>query len=508
MSRGRRYEGGEKLNLKKVFAVVGVIAVIVLFVFIINKLLKSDKNTIASKNIELNYMSLYKDGNWGIINSSGETIIEPANGEMYEIPDKSKAVFVCTYDVSTVDDTFKTKAVNDKNQELFTGYENIFTVQNYDEKNNLWYEKNVLKVQKDGKFGLINLEGNEILPCEYDSIGTIKGVENSLIVKKDSNVGLVNNTGKVIIPVEYSEIETISKDYKDGYLVKNTDSKYGIINSEGNVVLECKYDDIKKIKDDNNYIVKEDGTWKVVAEDGTTFLEGKVANAEDMDNGNVIIKEKGKYSVINTNTDVKIPADYSGIAYLFDDKYVAIKDGKYGVININNEEIVSFKYENITYNKTTEYLKAKNEDGTIDYMTKDFSVKLTAGDEILLNGFIAIKNGDDLKYYNYKLEEKSNKDVYTANTLFITKENGKYGFIDKDGKVTVEAKYDDAREQNDYGFVAVKKDGKWGSIDQYGKVVIEPTYVIKNEENIDFVGRWHNCADNNADFYSDLNDLE
>ena len=228
MSRGRRYEGGEKLNLKKVFAVVGVIAVIVLFVFIINKLLKSDKNTIASKNIELNYMSLYKDGNWGIINSSGETIIEPANGEMYEIPDKSKAVFVCTYDVSTVDDTFKTKAVNDKNQELFTGYENIFTVQNYDEKNNLWYEKNVLKVQKDGKFGLINLEGNEILPCEYDSIGTIKGVENSLIVKKDSNVGLVNNTGKVIIPVEYSEIETISKDYKDGYLVKNTDSKSAI----------------------------------------------------------------------------------------------------------------------------------------------------------------------------------------------------------------------------------------------------------------------------------------
>ncbi len=278
--------------------------------------------------------------------------------------------------------------------------------------------------------------------------------------------------------------------------------------SMGNPHAVTFVDDIKKIKDGNNYIVKEDGTWKVVAEDGTTFLEGKVANAEDMDNGNVIIKEKGKYSVINTNTDVKIPADYSGIAYLFDDKYVAIKDGKYGVININNEEIVSFKYENITYNKTTEYLKAKNEDGTIDYMTKDFSVKLTAGDEILLNGFIAIKNGDDLKYYNYKLEEKSNKDVYTANTLFITKENGKYGFIDKDGKVIVEAKYDDAREQNDYGFVAVKKDGKWGSIDQYGKVVIEPTYVIKNEENIDFVGRWHNCADNNADFYSDLNDLE
>ena len=39
-------------------------------------------------------------------------------------------------------------------------------------------------------------------------------------------------------------------------------------------------------------------------------------------------------------------------------------------------------------NKSTDYIKAKNEDNTYDYMARDFSVKLTAGEETILNGFI------------------------------------------------------------------------------------------------------------------------
>lgn len=506
MSRGRRYDGEQKLNLKKVFAVVAVILIIILAILGIKKILKSDKNTIVSKNIELHYYTLFKNGNWGVINSSGETIIEPANGEMIEIPDKSKPVFICTYDVNTVDDSFKTKAINEKNQEIFTNYDNIFTLQNYDENNKMWYESNVLKVQKDGKYGLINLDGTEILPCEYDSITTMKGVKNSLIVKKDTNTGIVNASGKIIVPVQYLSIEAINKNADNGYIVKNNESKFGVIKSNGDIALEVKFEAVENIIDGNRYLVKESGKWKLIAEDGTSYLDGKVDNVISMNNGDVIAKQNGKYGVLNIQTDLKIPFEYDELTYLFDDKYVAKKDNKYGIINTNNETVVDYKYSEIIYNKQTEYVKGKNADNTYDYMTKNLSVKFTAGEETVLNGFICIKNGSDIKYYNNKLEEKSNKDVYTANTLFIIKENGKYGFVDKDGKVVVEANYEDAREQNDYGYVAVKKDGKWGSLDQFGKVVIEPTYTIKDENNVDFIGRWHACADKNANYYTDLDD--
>ena len=139
MGRGRRYNGEQKLNLKKVFAVIAAILIVILIIVGIRNILKADKNTLASKNVELNYFTMFSNGNWGVINSSGETIIEPANGEMIVIPNKLKPVFICTYEVNYVDGTFKTKAINEKNQQIYTEYENVMAIENHDENNQLWF---------------------------------------------------------------------------------------------------------------------------------------------------------------------------------------------------------------------------------------------------------------------------------------------------------------------------------------------------------------------------------
>lgn len=38
--------------------------------------------------------------------------------------------------------------------------------------------------------------------------------------------------------------------------------------------------------------------------------------------------------------------------------------------------------------------------------------------------------GDDYKYYNFKFEEKPASNLLTSNTLFLSKKDGKYGFVD------------------------------------------------------------------------------
>ncbi|MCR5147267.1 MAG: WG repeat-containing protein [Clostridia bacterium] len=503
MSKGKRYDGEQKLNMKKVFGVFATILIIILFIVGINLILKADKNKVVSKNIELNYYSVFSNGNWGVINSSGETIIQPTYPEMIIIPNKSKAFFICTYEVNYTNGTFKTKVVNEKNEELLEGYESKTAIINRDENNNIWYDGNAVITEKQGKFGLANLDGKEILPCEYESITPLKGIKNSMVVKNAGKFGIVNSDGTIIVPVEFAEVSALTSDYKNGFLVKNTENKYGVIKSDGQVALECKYEGIKNIEDNNNYIVKENGKWKVISADGTIFLEGKVDNAVAMNYGSVIINENGKYGIIELKETVSVPAEYESLTYMFEDKYAAKKDGKFGIINLKNETMVEFKYADIIYNQTTDYIKAKKDDGNYDYMTRDFTIKLTSGEETVYKTFISIKTGDDIKYYNYKLEEKSNKDVYTTNTLFVHKENGKYGFVNKDGKVVVEAKYDDAREQNDCGFVAVKKDGKWGALDQYGNVAVDTKYELKNNSIIDFIGKWHVSVDTNANYYTD-----
>ena len=46
MSRGKRYDGEQKLNMKKVFAVIIAIAVIIMFVIGIKKLMSSSGKTV------------------------------------------------------------------------------------------------------------------------------------------------------------------------------------------------------------------------------------------------------------------------------------------------------------------------------------------------------------------------------------------------------------------------------------------------------------------------------
>ena len=155
MSRGRRYSGEKKLNLKKVFAVIITIIVIIMFIIGIKKLLSTDKKEKISNE---SYYASFEDNKYGVINSKGENIIEPSYQELITIPNKNKDVFLCVYDVDYTNNTYKTKALNSKNEEIYSQYENIEAIENYDTNNNVSYNSNVLKVQKNNKYGLINLE--------------------------------------------------------------------------------------------------------------------------------------------------------------------------------------------------------------------------------------------------------------------------------------------------------------------------------------------------------------
>ncbi|MBP5515769.1 MAG: TonB family protein [Bacteroidales bacterium] len=61
--------------------------------------------------------------------------------------------------------------------------------------------------------------------------------------------------------------------------------------------------------------------------------------------------------------------------------------------------------------------------------------------------------------------------------LFLVKVNGKYGYIDKTGKMIIEPQFDDAMDFND-GMAAVQIGDKWGYINTNGKIAIKPQYVF------------------------------
>ena len=340
-SRGRRYDNEPKLNLKKVIGVIVAIAVIIMIIVSIINIVKNSENKVEVKNYS--YYTVYDNGKFGVINNDGEIVIEPVYDEFISIPNNSKPIFICTYDLNDADCTYKTKAINEKNEEILTGYDKIEAIDNFDSKQNVWYEDNVLRVSKNGKYGLINFNGEEILSCEYNEITALNGVKSNILIKKAGNVGLVNEKGQTIINAQYKDIIPLKEGYKNEYIIVNENNQYGLIDTSGTILIEPKYESIKYLNSSILFAVKESGVWKLInTEEGNIIIDGGYDDIVEAKTDSVVVIKDGKYGVINTNKEEKIAPQYEDLKYAFSIYYISKKDGKYGIINFENQEIKPF----------------------------------------------------------------------------------------------------------------------------------------------------------------------
>lgn len=493
-----------KLNLKKVFATILVFVVFIMIIISLNKMLNTQDKKTKEVSTLPTYITVCENNKWGVIDNKGNLLLNLDYDEMIVIPDKNEGIFICNYDIDYENNSYKTKVFNEEGKEIFTEFDYIEAIENSD-GNNIWYESNVLKYKKDNKYGLIDFSGKELLPAEYDNIYALEGIEKSIIIEKNSKKGLLSaSTGEVIIDPIYLEISSISKTYENGYIVKNESNKFGVIAPDKTQVLEEKYDDVKKVCGNNYYVVVENAVLEIIDNSGNVILNSGFDSVEDILVDNFIIVKDSKYGIINKLGENVISPEYDNLKFSITDCYIASKAGKDGIINNNNEILIDFIYDKIVYVKAADFFEAEKEDYTTDIIDRNFNTVLNS---IIIselntdNGYIRLRENNEYKYYNFKFEEKTNKEVLATNTLFLVKENGKYGYENKNGDRIVDCIYDDAKEQNEYGYCAVNKNGLWGALKSDGTVIVEPTRNLNDYIYIDFISEWNHYKDLSLNMY-------
>lgn len=120
-------------------------------------------------------------------------------------------------------------------------------------------------VQKRGKFGLIDLEGKELIPAKYPQAERILG--KYLKIGSAGKFALYNEKGEVILPHEYSSIDLLF----GGMFLTCKNYKYGVIRNTGEVVLENKFDDIYMPKPNVMVIGYNGKTYEIEQNKGETL---------------------------------------------------------------------------------------------------------------------------------------------------------------------------------------------------------------------------------------------
>jgi hypothetical protein len=501
--RGRRFDDEPKLNIKKVFATIIAIIVVIMVIISIKNLFKKD-NISSEMNVQTSYFTSYENGKYGVIDNNGNEVIKSNYDEMIIVPNKYKDVFVCTYDVDYNNKTYNTKVLDASGKTILTNYKDVQAIENSD-ATGFWYEDNILTYKENDLYGLIDFSGKKITEAEYSNIYALSGITKNIVVEKDGLKGIVNTSlGKLVLGCEYSDIKTLVDGTTDSGYIVCKDGKYGIVGGTGKVLLECNYSEIKNVTGNNMYVVNDGTGLKIIDSALNVIVDGNFDEVVSINGENVIIKKGESYGVINTASEEKIPAQYEDLKFACDTYYIAKKDGLYGIISIDNTVCVDFKYTSISFLNNTNFYQAENSNYTTDIISRTLEVKLAEVIVSELNtekSYMRIRSNGEYKYYNFNFEEKTNIDVLKSNTLFLVKKDGKYGYVNKNGELIVNYIYDDAKEQNEYGYCAVKKDGVWGVLGQDGTILLKPSVNLDDSLYIEFIGTWHLYSDTDLNIY-------
>lgn len=103
------------------------------------------------------------------------------------------------------------------------------------------YQEGLASIRMDGKGGFIDTLANVIIPCEYEWIG--KFLHGRANVKKDGLWGHIDKKGNITTPIRYEA----ASEFHKGFAPVKLNSLYGRVNMDGELIIPCKYRMKKKL---------------------------------------------------------------------------------------------------------------------------------------------------------------------------------------------------------------------------------------------------------------------
>ena len=317
-------------------------------------------------------------------------------------------------------------------------------------------------LHKNGLYGLLDENGNELVPAEYLHIDKVRDGMIPAYTKEKVFVFL-DESGKKIKDVSFYDINPLyTQDLLGVADVKS--GKWGFVDKNLNYVIEPQFEHVGDFIDEITFAEK-DGLWGMIDKTGKYILEPqfKLDELEGYDQGTLVVSKGGKIRLVDVKKAEFLETEYDELYGMTGGKAVVGKDSSIYLNSWENKEVFLMKkpsrilydiYEGNVLGKTRFYLNYR-EDGEKDehFAVFDSSTGEKICDKIMNHSDEMDENCNvkEKPYYDEKAAEENEQkkygkyeevrhSVYNISTSF--KQNGKWGFLDDDGNVVIPAEYD------------------------------------------------------------------
>ncbi len=207
------------------------------------------------------------------------------------------------------------------------------------------FEDGLAIVLKNGKYGFVNEEYKEVVPCIYDEIGPF--IHGTSIVRIGEMHGAINNEGKITIPLEYPILIDFSI-WGPTMLMAVKNNRFGVVDKANKTIVPFEFDLVQAMF--GMIIVTKNGKKGLYNHKGELVIPIKYDDiAQPSDKSQTyFVCSAGKWGVINKKEEIIIPIEYDGISPIsLGYMYSVCKSGKWGIINKKGENITPFIYDEI-----------------------------------------------------------------------------------------------------------------------------------------------------------------
>ncbi|MDR1322681.1 MAG: WG repeat-containing protein [Gracilibacteraceae bacterium] len=341
---------------------------------------------------------------------------------------------------------------------------------------------------KDGHMGLVDKNGDELIPAVYDDIewesGDLYCVSTGGIIvgggsgggggggSGPSNEGLIGfydvGEGKEILPCEYyiSPWRTYYFSGKKVYVLEKEGLQGLYSLADRAFWLDCDYEEVAlySFSGQRVFIAQKDGKYGVLSDKGQ-IIPFNYEYLDYFDGTRYIAALDGKYGLIYANGNVALPYQYDYMAYCDDGLAVAgieDEDGmKYGVVNSGGKTILGFDYDSLysIYSPDGKTILEAEKDGK-------YGVVDIAG-----NAIVPFEYDEAYGWYDYIGDEE----ILYFNVADYSDYDSTFGVYSAGGKLLAEGVYD-WPIYFDGGYAEVSKDGKFGIIRYDGTLTVPCEY--------------------------------
>jgi hypothetical protein len=327
-----------------------------------------------------------------------------------------------------------------------------------------WINDDLIAVNKDDKWGFINIKGKQITSFNFDEVGFFK--EGLAAVKRNDKWGFINTKGKLITDFKFDEVQS----FREGLAAVKRNDKWGFIDTNGKLITNFEFDTFSTFYNGFSGVRKGD-KWGFINTKGKQTTSFNFDEVYSFTDSFAAVKRNGKWSFINRKGKLITDLEFDKVMF-FKEGFTGVrKNGKWGFINTNGKLITDLEFDKV----------------------QSFS-----------EGFAKVRKGDKWSFININGELITDLEfdaIYDfSHHFFRVVKDGKSGIIDNRGNLLIGTVYNAIYSFSE-GFAAAHKDNTWEYIDIDGNTIINNLEV---EYAFPFRGGFTNLKKSkNESFYID-----